>query len=202
MKVLSVSQVIKAMNRKGHVVFEDDAKPFNINYLGIRDASNEGMWNDSFFVFWKYRGMWSKLHWTGTTDPGKYYLDNPTALNPKGVAILPEGQHRGLYTIGMHQGRYTALVQKNPVGVYRKLDVSQSLADFLKNPGELDTGFHGINSHRALKDVEVKEIGKFSGGCQVTLNDDEYDIFIHVCKKSEENWGKGISYTIMLTNDF
>ena len=52
------------------------------------------------------------------------------------------------------------------------------------------------------KGVEVGRVGKFSAGCQVTLNSLEYDVFIAICKAAEDQWGKGISYTLLNKDDF
>ena len=106
---VTISDIKKVMLRKGHAVFENDTRPFNLNYIGIRDPQNAGAWNDQFIVFWKYKGLWNKIARMGTTDPGIYYLKHP--LNPLGTAIHPEGQHRALLRLDKHQGRYTALVQ-------------------------------------------------------------------------------------------
>ena len=108
---MEIKDIIKAYQLKGYTVFEDDSKPYNLNYGAFRDMG--GQWNDIFFVFWKYKGNWNLIQWMGTTDPGAYYLKHP--LNVKGTAILSEGQHRGLFKLGKHRGKYAALVQAKPV---------------------------------------------------------------------------------------
>jgi len=192
---MNVSELIKIYQKKGYVVFEDDSKPYNLNYGAIRDLG--GQWNDIFFMFWKYHGKWSIVTWMGTTDPGAYYLKNP--LNVNGTAILVEDQHRGLFKKGKHKGRYDALVQARPVTVYRDADKDE-------NPDTLgkvkDIGFFGINSHRAHDEEEIAKIGKYSAGCQVTLNPDEYDVMMYLADKAFEHWGDTLTYTILLVEDF
>ncbi len=97
--MITVSDLMKVANRKGYVIFENDTKPYNINYWGIRDSG--GQFNDEFHLFWKYKGNWSHIIHMGTTDPGKHYLVNP--LNDKGCAILPEDQYRGVWKLGKHK---------------------------------------------------------------------------------------------------
>lgn len=196
MQNLSVQDIIKVEGRKGYAVFENDSRNFNLNYVGIRDDDKPGYWNDMFFVFWKYKGLWSKVARVGTTDPGIYYLEHP--LNAKGTAILPEGQYRGALKLGVHRGRYEAMVQAKQIGVFR----DNNLDGKLDMDGPIDIGWHGINHHRALTDHEVKTIGRFSAGCQVTLNPDDYSLFMALCNQSEKEYSQGITYTLMNINDF
>lgn len=191
-----IKTLISAMEKKGHAVFQNDSKPFNLNYVGVRDMSEAGKWNDTFIMFWKYNGVWNQFVRQGTTDPGLYYLHHP--LNVKGTAILKQGQYRGAWTIGKHQSKYDALVQRKEVTVIRDADRDSSL-DIVG--GLEDTGFHGINHHRAMSKKDASKVGRFSAGCQVTLNPHEYDVFMSICGEAEEIWGKGITYTLININD-
>jgi len=194
--MIKVEDIMKVMRLKGYTVFENDSKPFNINYVGIRDISDIGKFNDRFFMFWKYKGEWNYFTRWGTTDPGKHYEQH--LLNDNGVAILKEGQYRGAWTLGRHQGKYTALVQNKEVTVIRDGDRD----GILETGGKEETGFFGINHHRAHSEAEVSKIGKYSAGCQVTLNPLEYNVFIAICKAAEDQWGQGISYTLLNVDDF
>lgn len=193
-----IKSIIQALTVKGYAIFENDSKPFNINYVGIRDEDGVGQFNDLLVMFWKYKGAWSSFARMGTTDPGLYYLKNP--LNVDGTAILKEGQMRGAFMMGYHQGKqdHPALVQKKAVTVIRDAN-RDDILDI--NNGVEDTGFFGINHHRALKKGEVGKVGRFSAGCQVTLNPHEYDVFIGICGESEEIWGPGLTYTLINKND-
>lgn len=192
---MTISDLFKVYQRKGYVIFEDDSKPYNLNYGAIRDMG--GQWNDEFFMFWKYKGKWSLISWMGTTDPGAYYLKNP--LSVTGTAILSEGQHRGLFKSGMHKGQYSALVQAKPVKVYRDADKDE-IPEIDKQISE--TGMFGINSHRAHSEAEIKVIGKYSAGCQVTLNPDEYEIMLRLAEKAFDCWGDTLTYTLLNKTDF
>jgi len=192
---MTISDLFKVYQRKGYIIFEDDSKPYNLNYGGIRDMG--GQWNDEFFMFWKYKGKWSIISWMGTTDPGAYYLKNP--LSVIGTAILSEGQHRGLFKEGLHKGLYPALVQAKPVKVYRDADKDE-IPEIDKQISEID--MFGINSHRAHQDVEIRTIGKYSAGCQVTLNPDEYEIMLRLAIYSFKYWGDTLTYTLFNKTDF
>ena len=196
--MIDAKSVIKAINRKGYILFERTDKPFNLNFFAIRDMG--GQWNDQFGLMWKYKSGWAFVPWTGTTDPGAFYLKDP--LNVKGTAILPEGQHRGLYGQGKHRGRYKCLKPVREVGVYR-IPKGFTYADIDKlSDLTLDVGWHGTNHHRAHDKVEVQKIGKYSAGCQVTLNIDEYGEMLHITDQGFKHWGKTLTYTILNINDF
>lgn len=191
-----IKPLISAMNLKGYKVFENDSKPLNLNYVGIRDLSGLGKINDLFILFWKYRGKWNYLQHWGTTDPGVYYEQH--LLNSKGVAILKEGQYPRGWTVGMHRKSYAALVQNTKVTVIRDGDRDGKLEI---DGGVEETGWFGINHHRMHADAEVSKVGKYSAGCQVRHNPHDYDIFMSICKEAEEVWGKGITYTLLNVND-
>jgi len=195
--MIDVKSIIKVMALKGYAVFENDSKPLNINYVGIRDSSGVNKFNDFLVMFWKYRGQWSFFVRPGTCDPGTYWLENPS--NPHGTAILKEGQYRGAWKLGLHQGKYEALVQRKEVTVIRDGN-KDGVLDL--DAGYEDTGFFGINHHRANAKNESIQVDKWSAGCQVTADPNLYDIFIQICKESAELWGEGITYTLLNIDDF
>lgn len=193
----TAEEIMKVMRLKGYTVFENDSKPFNMNYVGIRDSSDLGKFNDLLFVFWKYKGQWNFFSRWGTTDPGRYYEQH--ILNKDGVAILKEGQYPKGWTLGLHQKKYEALVQNTEVTVIRDAN-KDGVLDL--DSGTEDTGWFGINHHRSHADAEVSKVGKYSAGCQVTHNPNEYDVFLAICRAAEDQWGKGITYTLLNKDDF
>lgn len=191
--MISIQDLIKVAMKKGYAVFENDHKPFNLNYWGVRQDG--GDFNDEFHLFWKYKGNWSHIVHRGTTDPGKHYLEHP--LNHMGCAILPEGQYRGTWQLGKHKKAYDALIQKKTVQVYRDDNLDAVLdMDKLDKPG-----FYGINHHRAHSESELDSIGKYSAGCQVRNNPYEYGIFISLCKMAAVHWGDSFTYTLINKTD-
>jgi hypothetical protein len=194
---MQIKDIIRVMTLKGYAVFENDNKPLNLNYVGIRDTSGVNRFNDWLVIFWKYRGQWSGFWRPGTTDPGTYWLEHPS--NPHGTAILKEDQYRGAWKLGKHQGKYDALVQRKEVTVIRDGN-KDGVLDL--DSGYLDVGFFGINHHRANSKNESVQVDRWSAGCQVTADPHLYDIFIQLCKESAEVWGEGITYTLLNIEDF
>lgn len=190
-----LKDIIRVMTLKGYKVFESDNKPLNLNYVGIRDTSGVNKFNDWLVLFWKYKGQWSSFYRPATTDPGTYWLNNP--MNVEGTAILKEDQYRGAWKLGKHKG-YDALVQKKEVTVIR----DGNKDGILDLAGYEETGFFGINHHRANAKNESTQVDKWSAGCQVTADPHLYDIFIQLCKESQEIWGEGLTYTLLNIEDF
>ena len=170
----------------GHVFF--DQGDYNVNLIGIRSrdtASNT--FNDYLVVCFRVMGVPQCWIIPCTTDPGSYYRDNP--LNLSGTAWLEPGQHRGLWKLGMHQGKYPALVQRQPVTVRRG-----------GPDGEPDTGWFGINLHRAAADAVAGHVDKFSAGCQVVQCPLEYQVLMAVLRKASRVHGNSFSYTLLDEN--
>lgn len=193
---MQIKDIIRAMTLKGYKVFESDTKPLNLNYIGIRDTSGVNKFNDYLVLFWKYKGQWSSFYRPATTDPGTYWLNNP--MNVEGTAILKEGQHRGAWKLGKHKG-YEALVQRKEVTVIRDGN-KDGILDL--DSGYEETGFFGINHHRANAKNESTQVDKWSAGCQVTADPHLYDVFIKLCQESAEVWGEGLTYTLLNVEDF
>ena len=189
--------LITSMKRKGYKVFESDSKPFNLNIVGVRESNpTTNKFNDSISIFWKYENRWNYLEFQSTTLSGLKYLETP--MNPKGCAILVPNQYRGVWKLGSHNGKYTALIQTGgKVEVYRDNDKDNKY-DMLSNKTE--SGYFGINIHRASLG-ERETVDGYSAGCQVFQNSDEFDIFINLCKKSEKYFGNSFSYTLLDEKD-
>jgi hypothetical protein len=123
-----------------------------------------------------------------TTRPGRHWLLN--LLNPKGTAVLKEGQYKNSWRLGLHQGKYTALVQAAPVTVFRDANKDEK-ADAV---GVVDTGIFGINIHRANQNMISKIVDKWSAGCQVIQDPTDFNFLIKKCRDS----GKGVfTYTLL-----
>lgn len=166
---------------------------FNLNILGIRSSDHTpNRFNDQIIVFWKYAGNWTLKQYKATTDPGLYYLEHP--LNSHGTAILKPGQYRGAYKIGLHRGKYKALTQKGPVTVIRDFDRDGNL-DF--HSGREQSGLFGINIHRSNANGESTLVDRWSAGCQVFANSNDFAEFMKICTKASLEWGNGFSYSLL-----
>lgn len=197
MITVTVDKLLKVANKKGYVVFEDDSKSFNLNIWGIRNEdAKPNIYDDSVVVFWKFKGNWNILIFECTTEPGLYWLEHPMNIN--GTAILKEGQYRGAFSLGKHQGKYDALKQAKDLTVIRDYDRDK---EFDYNNGREETGMFGINIHRASKTHESTQVNKWSAGCQVLANPHEFDVLISIVKESIELWGDGFTYTLVNEKD-
>ena len=176
----------------GHAVFEEGE--YNLNIIGIRTANSDAnTFNDRICVVYKdEKKSWISRTWPCTTDPGTYYREKP--MNVKGTAILKEGQYRGVYKIGKHRGKYDALVQTGGrVTVWRDNDKNDVLD---MEPGTEDSGYHGINLHKAGSNST--SVDRWSAGCQVWANADDFACFMDICRKqvSERGW-RTFTYTLV-----
>jgi hypothetical protein len=145
-------------------------EPFMI--VGVRSkADKPDAYDDKIYLICR-NGYFS---FNATTNPGVHWLHN--WLNPKGAAVLKPGKY--FYKLGKHKG-YEALVQAYAVTVYR--DTNKD--DKSDSSGFEETGFFGINIHRALESGIANFIGKFSAGCQVIQNPADFKRLIVECKSS------------------
>jgi hypothetical protein len=194
MKNLTVEQLIKSLKAKEYAVFEGDKKAYNLNIVGIReDNPTAGKFNDLICVFWKYEGRWNMIQMQCTTLAGIHWLKKP--LNKKGCAILKPGQYRGVWKLDYHQGKYKALCQRGgEVKVYRDDDKDIEY-DMIES--SVQEGMFGINIHRAHSKYELEDVGKYSAGCQVIQDPDEWDVFMAICEKAAKVWGNSFSYTLL-----
>lgn len=168
MKAPSYREVREVALKKGYQWL-----PFQL--VNIRSiADNPNQFDDLLGIVNNGEVIWH----TGTTNPGVHWLKN--FLNPKGTAVLAEGQHLNAWVIGKHKGQQEALVQYAPLPVYRdnnKNDKSEQM-------GKPIYGQYGINIHRANPNVISKIIDKWSAGCQVRNNPKEHEEFMNLCKNS------------------
>ncbi len=187
---ITVNKLIDSIKKLGFEVFEDDSKPFNLNIVGVRSNDNTpNTFNDELHVFWNFRGNWSHLIFTITTDPGLYWLLNP--MNPNGTIIMYAPQQvRGAYKNGLHKGKL-ALEQVKPMKYWRD-DNKDTQLDSLGKIYEEDasTNLHGAGANSFV-------VGKYSAGCQVVANDNEYDLLLHITKEAEKIWGNSFTYTLI-----
>lgn len=121
--------------------------------IGLRAPSDvAGAWDDRIVLL--RRG--TAVPMVATTDPG--------AVAPRraeGTAILQPGFYPGLWTKGLHRGKYPAGVQKGPCRLWRD-DVSDGR---IRRAGPTYTGLFGINLHHGGD--SAGPVGSWSEGCQV-----------------------------------
>ena len=115
-------------------------------------------------------------------------------MNPQGTAILKQGQYIGSHAIGMHRGKYLALVQQKSLTVIRDYD-RNAVLDFMN--GKEDTGIFGINIHHASQNGTTQTVDKYSAGCQVFANINDFNLFMQLADRHKSLYGNSFTYTLL-----
>jgi lysozyme len=198
--VPTLAQVTGGMKKLDYKIYDGvdrsgRKRNYDLNLFGIRTAETAaGAFDDWLGIFWMNwdKDAWEYHVWPATTDPGIYYLHQP--LNVSGTAIMAEGQYPSSYEIGLHKGKYEALVQCKPVRAYRDNDRDEVL-DMM--PHTIQKGLFGLNIHRAEADARSIRVGKWSAGCQVVADPRDFARLMDICRLAEEVWGPTFSYTLL-----
>ena len=197
---LSREKMEKTLEQKGYRWFKKG--DYNLNIVGVRnsDTKNEvtNRFDDKITLSYKVDGIWKFHSFDCTTDPGTHWVEN--IMRKEGVAILKPGQYRSSHKIRKHLGRYEALGQQNPVKVYRDKN-----RDHMYNLLEesVQEGLFGINIHRATKYAGKKstQVDKWSAGCQVIAANDDWKLFMKICRKARDTWNNNFTYTLIESKD-
>jgi hypothetical protein len=197
-------QIQNTVEGKGYKYFHDNSnKGYDVNIIGIRNSETKGRvtnaFDDTLTIAYKIDGEWQYHEFNCTTDPGTAYMNNPILENT-GCAILKPGQYRGSHKLRLHAGKYLALGQQRDVTVYRdnnrddKYDLDES---------STTTGLFGINIHRATarKGGKSTRVDKWSAGCQVIADNDDWFEFLDICQAAREIHGNSFSYTLIESKD-
>jgi hypothetical protein len=183
--------IINTLTRKGYTIV---TRPFELNIIGVRSSNAvPNRFDDHIHVFYKREdGQWIHNQFPATTDPGTYWLK--TFMNPAGTAILKPGQYSNSHRIGIHRGKYQALVQQNPVTVIRDSNKDEHL-DF--NGAKQETGIFGINIHRALVKGKTKYVNEHSAGCQVLADVNDFNLLMQLAHRHKQLFGNNFTYTLL-----
>lgn len=180
--------------RKGYAYFTKGA--YNLNIIGVRHSGNvvTNKFDDVLVIIYNDNdGHCYRKVFECTTQPGISYMGK-TMGNIKGTAILVPGQYRGAYKIGLHKGKYKALVQAKPVKVYRDNDKDNQY-DY--NPTTIDEGYFGINIHKAGTASVI--VNNWSAGCTVLAKEEDFKAFMQLANKQIKA-GLGSTFTYTLVN--
>jgi hypothetical protein len=126
--------------------------------------------------------------YTGTTNPGKFWLQN--FQRKEGTAVLKPGQYIDTWVLGRHKGVYKAWTQAKNVTVFRDDDKDGKSEDL----GKEQTGIFGINIHRANENAMSIQVDKWSAGCQVFNNPVQFKQFILLSELSKQEF---FTYTLL-----
>ena len=198
-EILNPKNIKLYFEAKGYKFFDTPDKKLNLNLIGVRrDNQGTNTFDDFLLVMYREEDLMVSNRYQITTDPGKYWLKNPT--NPKGTAVLVPGQYRGTWQLGKHQGKYEALVQRKPVKVYRDNN-KDDIIDYNNISTIVDEGYFGINIHRSNPYDQSYVVNKWSAGCQVFKKVQDYDNFIKLCGESAKVYGNSFTYTLIDEKD-
>lgn len=192
MKIQSngIPRILELAQLAGFTIF--DKNDYDMNIIGERNPNGEvNKFDDWIHICFKQDGEWVWHCFRCTTDAGKYYLQSGN------TAILCHNrQYRGAYKLGLHRGQYEALVQRGgPVSVWRDRN-GDSVHDYGQNE---ESGYFGINIHRASAIDTSTSVNRYSAGCQVIADPHEFDVFISLCKLQVQHLGvDSFSYTLLM----
>ena len=196
-------QIEDAVKAKGYKWFEDaNNKGYDVNIVGVRNNSTKGRvtnaFDDHITISYKVDGEWQFHCYKCTTDPGTHWVEN--IMRKEGVAILKPGQYRRSHKIRLHAGKYEALGQQRPVKVYRDNNRDDKY-DLLEE--SVQEGLFGINIHRATKweGKKSSQVDKWSAGCQVIAANDDWAVFMKICRQARDLWGNNFTYTLLESKD-
>jgi hypothetical protein len=190
-----IQEISKLAQKKGYVIYEE---PYRLNIWGFRaNSQTPNAFDDEMHVFTNIaqtgRPKWLYMVFKCTTDPGTFWLKNP--MNAQGTAILNPSQYIDTYQIGLHRGKYKALIQTGgKVNVTRDYD-RDAVLDF--NNGKVGSGFFGINIHRASQIGSTLVVDKYSAGCQVFKSASDFDFFMKLCEVHRSFHGNKFTYTLV-----
>ena len=193
-------EIEETMKSKGYKYFTGG--DYDVNIIGVRNSNTNNevtnKFDDCITLSYKDNGEWKFKCYKSTTDPGSHWERN--LLNKDGVAILKPGQYRSSHKLRLHQGKYLALGQQKPVKVYRDNN-RDSKYDLFEE--RVEEGIFGINIHRATSRSggTSTQIDKWSAGCQVIADNDDWHEFLDICQTAREIWGNSFTYTLLESKD-
>jgi hypothetical protein len=186
---VTIDQLKEALARKEAPFFTGE---LNLNLIGIRAKDLQpNAFNDVLCVVYEQNERPVLETYPITTDPGLYYRRNP--IHVDGTAILAPGHYPRCWAIGMHRGKYPALVQRGLMTVYRDNNKNPALDTGVRT----QTGYFGINLHRASENKYTLAVDKWSAGCQVFASADDFAQVMALCNQAAKKYGRYFSYTLL-----
>ena len=188
--------ILDRVSHIGGKVFTDG--DWNLNIVGIRTWKGApNRFDDVLHCIYKEQGAWVDRWWPITTAPGTHWLNHP--MNKLGcAAVVADRQYRGAWKLGLHRGKYLALIQRGDIAVHRDNNLD-SKVDYRAD--NIEVGVFGINCHRATtRDGGSVRVDRWSAGCQVFKDPgaNGFAGFLRICKKQRELRGwNSFTYTLL-----
>lgn len=186
---MNYNEVKELFKKKGYTFFEGE---LNLNIFAKRKVINTNVFDDEFYVVYQEGGKNIVKKWACATEPGKTYMLKP--LHKDGSAIIVEGQYRGAFTFGLHQGKYECLRQHKPLKYNRdnNKDTKHDIG------GKVYEEIAYTNIHHAGKDSG--QVDSWSAGCVVFKRIKDFNEMMSIAKKSAKLYGDKFTFTMI--NDF
>lgn len=189
---INVDSVTAAYERLGYPIY---TKELSLNIFGIRTNENvANTFNDVVGVLYTLDGERVLKKYDATTDPGVYWRENP--MNVNGAAVLQNGYHKKAFRIGMHQGKYEALVENIPFPLWR----DNNKDAVLDRSGETFVEMAGVNLHHAGENST--QVDKWSAGCQVIAKLADFNELMKLVHLSNAKYGPVFSYALFTEDEF
>lgn len=189
-----VDKVVRRLLALKIDLYTGGSKGYGFSVVGIEGVDTQlnqhddlpDRWNDICFGV-KAWSNYSKLEIIGpfacTTEPGKYYTQNP--LNKRGAAFAKtDTKHDGVWQLGWHKDQKDCLIQTgNVITVVRDENKNGQ-----RNRGEYeDSGWFGINFHHTKGNYNPQSVGRWSAGCLVVPNPQQHKAIVDAFKASGQN---------------
>jgi len=173
-----------------------------INVFGIRDerGMDDDILNDWICIA---DSRTKKVYkFKGSCDPGVYYTNHMISSGLPGVAHIADGFHENVYMVGLHRGKYEALIQIGAkIRIWRDIDKNYKQT----RKDKKCRGWFGTNIHRMSDWKILKSIGRYSAGCQIIADPKEFKQFLSIIKNSKYykryRGGSRFSYMIITINE-
>jgi hypothetical protein len=183
-----------------HLGYKFKETELGLNLYGFRSRNSQSnQFDDKIGCAWKQGGKGYVYEFNGTTDPGKYWLQNP--MKQAGCAILVPGQYLDVYEKGLHAGKYDAFKQCAKMAYVRDNDKNTEL-DFslYRDPEKAKTAIFwdiiGSNLHRASEWQVIQWVEKYSASCQVIQDPKNFKKLIDLRNNSMAVGHKKWDYTL------
>ena len=176
-------QIVNALQRLNMKVFDKE-----INMVFVRENFDfDNLFNDRLYL---WNSCIPFTEFIVTTKAGRVWWENFT--NPRGVAGLVENQYINSHALGLHRGAYEALVQVEPVVVYRDANKDAKL-----DTAKTESGLFGINYHTmsVSRVIVARQVDNGSAGCMVNPDTKAYFESMALIKAAKQS-----RYTLTLLN--
>lgn len=171
--------------------FREDKMALNVGAIRTTNSQSNKFDDFGFVAFVNQIGEPHLFTFACTTDPGKYYLQNP--LDRNGCIITVPGQYIEVFGRGLHNGNYECFKQKKHM-CYVRDNNKDTILDFdlyrdsTKRKINAFWGINGTNLHRASVIKLLQWVERYSAGCTVVQSATKFKQLIEL-RDASVNYG-------------